>query len=261
LIEPFIPLRLQTWVWSGGYAVFAVLAGVCAWRLIKAAAPAIPEASGAAPQDLPQTTARSKRRNPGAAAAEEAPGVFQVLVWLSLAACGSILLLATTNRMTQNVPPVPFLFVLPLTLYLLTFIIAFDHERWYFRPLFYILLPAAITLAFRTMYQLEIDFEEQVACYSVVLFICCMCCHGELARAKPHPAHLTLFYLMVSAGGAIGGALVALLAPLIFNAYWEYEIGIILSYVLIAILAARNLWRTPAGGAHKAGWPNSKKRG
>ena len=259
LIEPFIPLRLQTWVWSGGYAVFAVLASVCAWRLIKAAAHAPPEASGAASQDLPQPTARSRRRNPVVVAADEAPGVFQVLVWLSLAACGSILLLATTNRMTQNVPPVPFLFVLPLTLYLLTFIIAFDHERWYFRPLFYILLPGAIALAFRTMYQLEMDFEVQVACYSVVLFICCMCCHGELVRAKPYPAHLTLFYLMVSAGGAIGGALVALLAPRIFNAYWEYEIGIILSYMLIAFLAARNLWRTPAGGTHKAGPPGNKK--
>jgi hypothetical protein len=160
-----------------------------------------------------------------------------VLLWLSLAACGSVMLLATTNLLCQEIPSVPFLWVVPLALYLTTFIICFDGERWYHRGVFLVLLAVAVVGA---AYALErgtsLASWKQLAIYSGTLWVCCMVCHGELVRAKPAPRYATLFYLMVSAGGAAGGVLVAIVAPLVLPDYWEYHIALVAT-VVAAFLA------------------------
>ena len=160
-----------------------------------------------------------------------------------------VLLLATTNQMCQDVAVVPFLWILPLSLYLVTFIIAFDHARWYFRP-FWIPL-AAVSIA-ALVYLLNQEFADtemhltiQIAIYSTAMFAGCMVCHGEMVRLKPDPRYLTSFYLAVSLGGALGGVFVGLVAPRIFTGYWELHTGLVAFAVLAGILPVS---RSPATG-------------
>ncbi|MFB3132654.1 MAG: hypothetical protein ACE10K_09065, partial [Rhodothermales bacterium] len=235
VFERFFRLQTQTWWWSGGFVVFAILAGVCTWWL-KKGAPG--KQAKAAPKKTPDDATQ------GADQAEAAPpGLSRIFLWLALAMSGSIMLLATMNRMNQDVPPVPFLFILPLSLYLTTFIIAFDHERWYYRPVFCALLILAIFGVIVVLYAaLDLGLIAQIVLFSLALFACCMSCHGELVRLKPDPKRLTLFYLIVSLGGALGGLFVAVLAPSLFDGYWEYEIGLAASYGLVMFLVGRDLW-------------------
>ena len=143
-----------------------------------------------------------------------------ILFWLGLATCGSALLLATTNQMCREVASVPFLWILPLALYLLTFLIAFDHERWYDRRWFALLIGVMVPASCGVLaFGVEVKLWIHVAMYAVTLFVCCMACHGELARSKPDPRYLTSFYVLVAAGGALGGVFVALAAPRIFTQY------------------------------------------
>jgi spermidine synthase len=138
---------------------------------------------------------------------------------------GSCLLLAITNHLTQNIASIPFLWLAPLALYLITFILCFDHPRWYVRPLFAVLMAAALpAMAWFTE---SLDLHVAAPLYAAGLFVCCMFCHGELYRARPAPAHLTTFYLMISIGGALGALLVAIGAPLLLKGY--FELGIILA--------------------------------
>jgi len=147
-----------------------------------------------------------------------------------------VLLLAVTNHVTQNVAAIPLLWLAPLTLYLLTFIIAFEGRNLYraeiFWPLVLAWLAGMAWLLVDTSFQF--DLWMQLGMYLSGLFVACMFCHGELYRARPAARHLTAFYLTVAGGGAIGGLLVAVVAPLAFNAY--YELG--LALVALALLAA-----------------------
>jgi hypothetical protein len=160
-------------------------------------------------------------------------------LWLSLSACGSALLLATTNQMSMDVAVVPFLWILPLCVYLLTFILTFDHERWYVRPVFIAALPVALINAVRLLYGgVDLDLMDQVVGYLLTLFVCCMCCHGELSRARPAAKHVTFFFLIVSIGGAVGGALVAILAPALLQITYEYHLLLVGCYLLVAFVLA-----------------------
>lgn len=170
-----------------------------------------------------------------------------MVLWLALAACGSLMLLATTNQMCIDVATVPFLWVLPLSLYLLTFIICFDNPQWYDRRVFGLLLlvcgPAACWVLSQDV---NVAISDQVVTYSTVLFACCMTCHGELVRSRPNPQYLTLFFVLVSAGGALGGLLVAIVAPRVFPGYWEYHVGLA-GCCLMTLVAwcADRAWRNP----------------
>jgi hypothetical protein len=168
-------------------------------------------------------------------------------LWLLLSACGSALLLATTNQLCQEISVVPFLWILPLALYLLTFILCFEHERWYNRAWFglplVVLVPATCALISAG---LEIDLRIHILVYSAALFVACMILHGELARSKPHPRYLTLFYFVVAAGGALGGILVAFIAPRLFSGYWEYP----LTLAAACALAALAWWRAGFWGVY-----------
>src|SRR5437667_303497 len=157
-------------------------------------------------------------------------------ILLLLAATGSVLLLAVTNHLTQNVASVPLLWLAPLTLYLLSFILTFEGRGWY-RPewLWWLLLLWLGAMAWLLVdSDFNFDLPVQLGIHLPGLFLGCLFCHGELYRLRPAPRHLTAFYLTVSAGGALGGLLVAVIAPLAFNGYYELGVGL----VVLALLAA-----------------------
>src|SRR5439155_1252319 len=190
LLEPAFDLGQLGWSWSLLCAGFVVLCAALGLRSGGEAAPSRPaEATSALP-----------------------PSITVQLLWLALAGMGSVMLLAVTNHITQNISSVPFLWVLPLALYLVSFVLAFDHPRWYARPPF--IASLVVLLPAMAYFVPSLNLAVAAPLYLAGLFAVCMFCHGELARAKPDPAHLTRFYLMISLGGALGAALVAIVAPL-----------------------------------------------
>jgi SAM-dependent methyltransferase len=218
VVEPFLGNREQVFWWSALFAVFAVLCAGLSWSV-------------SSPRQVEEA-----READG-----PAPGRGDVLLWLALSATGSAILLAITNHVTQNVAAIPLLWLAPLTLYLLTFIVAFEGGHLFGRELYrpevfwsvlLVWLAGMAWLLADTRFQF--DLWLQVGMYLSGLFVACLFCHGELYRARPPARHLTAFYLTISAGGAVGGLLVAVVAPLAFNAY--YEMG--LALVAVAVLAA-----------------------
>ncbi len=160
--------------------------------------------------------------------AHHAPNWKQLLLWAALAADASALLLAVTNHISQDIAAVPLLWIVPLSLYLLSLILCFENGRWYRRSFFLRLL--AVALAGMT-YSLAPEFANagpslQIPLFCIGLFVCCMVCHGELARLKPDPRHLASFYLMIAAGGAFGGIFVGVIAPRIFHDFYELPIAL-----------------------------------
>jgi hypothetical protein len=231
VIEPKISSTHQAIGWSAAYVAVIALYAALALRRPSPSAANLPAAVGDAPAATPR------------------PGWKHQLLWISLAACGSALLLAVTNHITQNVASVPFLWVLPLGLYLFSFVLCFEGQ-WYQPSLFLRLLVVALggmAYALSPAYSgLPLIVLLPLFCFG--LFICCMFCHGELARLKPDPSHLTLFYLMLSLGGALGAAFVALVAPRIFSGFYELQISLGACAVLIHIVHRRD----PASPFHKA---------
>ncbi len=217
-IEPNFPTRVQGLTWSGAYALFAALCAITGWKATKVSATAAVEEKS----DIPAPSAGTR------------------LLWLAFAACASTLLLTVTNFLTQDIAAIPFLWVLPLSAYLLTFIICFESPRWYNRAVFLPLagLGIAAFLWFMTR-GLELDMKIAIVCSNLALFFCCMFCHGELVRRKPDPRHLTSFYMFISLGGAVGGIFVGLIAPNLFNAYYEFDLGL----AACAVLLAWSVWQ------------------
>jgi hypothetical protein len=239
LIEPAVSTRLQGMLWSGGYVAFAAVCAATSWRSAsRPALPAIQQEDAVVTDSTPRPSVR--------------------LLWLGLAAAASVLLLAVTTHLTSDVAAIPFLWILPLSVYLLTFIICFESPRYYFRPVF---LPLMIVgLAFmlsrlaptgvqiwRFTVRPYLPIRTLIAGFSGSLFVCCMVCHGELVRLKPHPRYLTNFYVMVSLGGAFGGLFVGLVAPNLFHAYYEFPLGMALAAALIFLVLQKDLW--PLQGA------------
>jgi spermidine synthase len=217
-VEPWLPTRAQALGWSTAFVVFAIACGVLAWRSRGAAWEAA--ASGAE----------------GVAA----PTLFRYALWAALAATASVLLLAFTSQLSQNVAPIPFIWVLPLALYLLTFILTFDGSGWYRRALY---LPLAAAGLVGVTVLLHADFRHSplwvmLPVYAAMLFVACMVCHGELVRLKPAPRHLTGFYLAISIGGALGGVFVGLVAPRIFLDLYELPIGLAAMAAVVALVLA-----------------------
>jgi spermidine synthase len=237
LVEPFLTLKTQARLWSWGYVAFALGCAYCAFRAARAGdADAL--ASGTA---APATGGASGGDAADAAGPQQRPAPGLVILWLSLAACASALLLATTNQLCKNVAAVPLLWVLPLAIYLLTFTLCFESDRRYSRKWFH---PAFALGMFLVCFVLATgagkNLPAQIAIYSFGLFAACMVCHGELARLKPDPRHLTLFYLVIAAGGVLGGLFVALAAPYLFLGYWEYEISLWLAALLFLVVLVRD---------------------
>ena len=224
IVEPLFRLQVQSWIWSLAYVVFVVLCAACGWQLCRSRINEKKVAVNSEDGTKPQVNVENR------------PATGTALMWLSLSACGSGLLMATTNQMSIDIASVPFLWIVPLSLYLLTFILCFDSERWYYRPLFSALLPLVLINTLRLLYIGEdLEIVDQLLGYSLTLFVCCMCCHGELARLRPVPKQLTLFFLIVSAGGALGGMFVAILAPMIFTGFYEFHSLLIMCYLLVVL--------------------------
>jgi SAM-dependent methyltransferase len=218
LFEPFITTRAQAIGWSMGYALFAVLCGCAAL------------ASRTSVQPAGWAEAESKLK----------PEWRQYLWWLALPGCASLLLLSITTHLSQNVAAIPFLWILPLSLYLLSFILSFGKQRWYVRGIYVRFLSVALG---GMAYTLSPEFENTsvkvlIPLFLAGLFLSCMVCHGELAQLKPHPRFLTTFYLMISLGGTLGGIFVGLIAPYLFRGYFELQIGLGLCGILAATLFA-----------------------
>jgi hypothetical protein len=230
LVEPWFSLRTQARIWTVGFFAFAVVCVYCALRM------------GKINSSLKTTALLLARQEAvNVDSGQATPTLGSHLLWLSLAACASVMFLATTNQICQDVAVVPFLWVLPLSLYLLSFIICFDEPRWYSRAVFHPAFAIAIFLACLLLLGWGVkSIAIQIAAHSFVLFACCMVCHGELARSKPSSRHLTSFYLMVALGGAMGGVLVALVFPHIFQGFWEYQFGLWVSALLLFVVLARD---------------------
>jgi tetratricopeptide (TPR) repeat protein len=229
----------QASLWTWGLIAFAVC---CAWcgALLWKAEPRTPQA---AIGSLRQTELESTGPR---------PAMLDQLLWLCLPACASVLLLATTNKICQDVTVIPLLWVVPLALYLLSFVICFDSPRWYRRLPFAIALVIAIAgVCWALFGGIALSIPQQLLAYSAGLFVCCMVCHGEAYRLRPAPVYLTSFYLMIAAGGALGGIFVTLIAPLIFRDYLELHLGLVLcaALLLVSWLRSRgrreNTWRSP----------------
>lgn len=281
LVERYVELWYQAVLWSAAFALFAVLCGWCALQLRKA-----PESAGATASTGAQPDTMTAPLPP-AAASLKGVSWSDITLWLLLSMAGSVMLLATTNMICQEISVVPFLWIGPLALYLLSFIICFDNERWYVRWLFLPLMGLAITAWWLTLGHealirvimapgwLDVSplagldnwvfrstgswldapsLRTEIAIYLSVLFACVMTCHGELARSKPQPRDLTLFYLTIAAGGALGGVFVALVAPNVFPWFWEYQIGLLASCVAVlwAVIRDRRPATTRAG--HVGRW-------
>lgn len=240
VFEPALDAETQARLWRGGFVVFAVLCAI------------------AANSNAQLGGTRRKRTVAELATLTNAPnvGAFRRFAWIALPAAASLVLLATTNHVCQDVAVIPFLWVVPLALYLLTFIIAFDHPRWYSRRGFAIagcVLSGLIGCMGTIETALEgtgivFGFVAVVALHFALLFVVCLLCHGELVRLRPEASHLTEFYLLMSLGGALGGACVSLVAPAVFHSFLEWPAGLVLSCLGSATLLASLL------GLHRKPW-------
>jgi hypothetical protein len=255
--EVKFPRHTQAAMWSGGLVLFVLFCAYCAFRVWKnAKAPVVtpaPEPTPAPvlapePASMPADFATTSTTTdavppiepsdpvvpPATAVPDGEVSAVDKLLWVSLPAIASVLLLATTNKLSQEVAVIPFLWVIPLSLYLLSFIICFDHARWYHRGVFTALLIIGTAVVCQVIpVGNDAPMRLQIVVYNAVLFIACMVCHGELYRLKPPPRQLTAYFLFISAGGALGGFLVAIVAPWIFKEYRELQLGLwVLSYAL-----------------------------
>lgn len=219
LIEPMLTIQWQGWIWTGGYLLFVAIAGYNAIQSLQT----VQEPITVGRDPLPDDAQKPKKS-------------VQAL-WILLSACASLMVLAVTNQITQEVAVIPFLWVLPLAIYLLSFVLAFSSQRWYQRGLFtLVFLIGTGGVIFVNIYP-STNYIVQIIIYNLLLFAIAMICHGELYALRPKAFLLTRFYLMVSIGGAIGGVIVNLVAPYIFRGYWEFKVGLVFVGLLLAILS------------------------
>ena len=221
-VEPSLGMTWQAFVWGVGFACVAILVSFCSLM------------SFSGPEKKEAEVCGSGSGRVDASLSLNAISWKKCTVWVLLSSCGSIFLLSVTSHFSQNIAVVPFLWVMPLTIYLLSFILAFSKSSFYNRTTFGILM--MVSTIFCAILYVHEDFIQNVvlllAIHLTALFAGCMVCHGELFRLRPPPHHLTLFYLAVSLGGAIGGLFVSLIAPLIFLQFYEYPIALMACWLI-----------------------------
>jgi hypothetical protein len=251
LIEPRYGSRAQALGWSAAYATFALACSSAAWQMSRRPsppAPLPPAAEGScAAMDRPSPTQRERGRGEGAGNAPGGPWT-----WLGLSALGVVILLGATAHISQNVASVPFLWLAPLVLYLLSFVLAFEGRggRGWYRPAWGI--PAALAGATLMALGLSaasgvLDVSLTVPLYCAGVLVTCLFCHGELAARRPGAAGLTRFYLMISLGGALGGIAAGLIAPRVFDSVYEFPAALY-GVCVAALLAA---WTRPTPGGRR----------
>ena len=264
VFEPALTRQTQASVWAWSFGVFVLLCGACAWRLWRTGLDSLlstshvpeehptPNIQRPTPNDYPNhghwkfdvrcwmLDVFRRSMADASVSGNAPPATLNRLLWFLLPLCGSVLLLATTNKLCQDVAVVPFLWVLPLSLYLITFILCFDSPRWYFRKSYNLLLIPMLALLCLALFLAQaMPLPGQIAIYTGGLFVACMVCHGETCRLRPPPRFLTSFYLLIAAGGAAGGILVAVVAPLLFRSYAEMNWGVWLLAALVLLISIR----------------------
>jgi hypothetical protein len=219
VIEPFMPLDWQIKLWSSIYCVFVLLVGWIFFITVKQ--------NNIVRVCIPEQVVKQKM------------GPFRLVLWFMLSALGVILLVSTTNALTQNIPPVPFLWLAPLSIYLLTYVMAFSNFAIYVRnfwlPFFMLLSFVALLIYFIGG---QFDIITQLLIYLLILLCGCMICHGELNSLKPQQGNTTLFYLVLSAGGVGGSFLVSFVAKTLFDEFLEFPLAIL----GVLLLASVSLW-------------------
>ncbi|MBZ5505215.1 MAG: fused MFS/spermidine synthase [Acidobacteriia bacterium] len=227
VVEPYFSLRVQTVAWSMGFLVFVVVCGAISLSGTGKDQPV---------QDNPATPATPETPEP--APADRA-------LWLLAAACGSLLLSAVTSHLSLNIAAIPLLWIIPLTIYLLTFVIAFGGEKFYPRWLVVRLLPVALGSVGYLIANPDEDVAIKIAVplFCATLFIACLFCHGELYRRRPSPRYTTQYYLLIAAGGALGSMFVGIWAPLIFRGSYELAWSLVYTAALAAVL----MWKDHFG--------------
>ncbi len=219
VIEPVLSVSQQSTVWSGLFCVFAVVQTIVALGLFRVSS-RDRAWSKSANEAMPSMVTWSDR-----------------LVWLLLPALASTMLLVVTNHVCQDVAVIPFLWVLPLSLYLISFIVCFDSPQWYHPKVI-----AAVTLLSvgaiqaKSLLPGSIQLVVEASCYMLMLLGICLLCHGEVARLKPESRYLTQFYAMISAGGALGGIVIAVVCPLVLSTFAEVPFFVSLTASLAFLL-------------------------
>lgn len=255
IVEPRFTLSTTATIWSFAFAATTVAVLCCAWSA----------------RLEPLVTSTSGARDAGGGLAPTGGSnrfVFgRVALWTLLPGCAVVLLMGATNSVCLDTASVPFLWIMPLAVYLFTFILCFSSERVY-HPFPYILivfvaivptvgLSAIERLGLPQLGSFTHSVYVQVPAYCALVFGGCMVMHGELYRLRPDPRSLTTFYLCVSGGGALGGLAVGLLAPVVLDGYHELRIGLALAgvlYLAATALAANGTWR---GGGRGWRWPTA----
>ena len=243
LIERWLPLADQAMIWTFGFFLFTVFCCFSGWQTLKYSAWI--DGGGETPLN-----SRLSVSDQGLAA----PGMVRIISWTVLAMTASVVLLATTNLLCQEVASFPFLWILPLVLYLASFIICFDRPALYRRSVFTPLLILGTVVSI-VLVHLDVlaGLGLQVAGLATVCFAASMTCHGELERIKPTSKYLTSFYLWISVGGALGGVFVCLLAPNWFDGFYEFHIGLVISLIVALTAILLPSFRSQPAGAKQTG--------
>jgi hypothetical protein len=268
LVEPWFDTVVQSWAWSVGYCAFVLACGWVTWRATAVNAADDVMTTNAADRAeapllaVPDADAPAATEPTGAPA--RPPSFGHYAAWTVLAMIPSAFLLAVTTHMTQNVASIPFLWIVPLSLYLFSFMLVFEGRGgrgWYVGPVARVLwlLPTlgtavAMTWALSAANGV-LHIHYALPLFASGLLLACVICHGELAAARPAPQYLTRFYLCMSFGGALGGMGVGLVAPQVFDAYWELP-GLMIAVALVGLVAGwrvgprwRRAWSLPAVAA------------
>jgi hypothetical protein len=250
IFEPLFGLGFQGVGWSVAFGVFAALCAASGWSASASQRPLPPGEGRGEGESL---TAPS---HPALSQGERVLGhsgstKLDVFHWLALPACASAMLLAATNYLCQDVASLPLLWVAPLAVYLVTFIIAFDADRWYVRWFWMAALAAASFGAIWSWSEgAVLAIRWQVAVHLALVLTVGMVCHGEVARLRPAPSRLTAFYLCLSVGGVLGGLFVAVVAPLVFSNYDELPLSMFAAWVLAMTVLASD----PHSALYRGRW-------
>ena len=237
VVEPMMPLRIQMWVWTVAYVVYAATSAYIAWVAGRSSSPSD------ADEPVEEQVADGAR-----------PSAVQVAMWVGLAACAVVLFMGVTNQLCLNVARVPFLWIVPLAVYLVTFMLTFGGSSWYRRGPFMVLCVLALLTMSLTVtgefLSTRVPLFTQLAVSCVALFVVCMTCHGELYGQRPQERYLTLFYLSISFGGLLGGVTVGLIAPQVMDPYQELRVGLLAAAILLGVC----YYRGRVGGRQRWAW-------
>jgi len=243
VLERLLPLSRQAWLWSILFGAFVVS---CIGVAVGVAG------AGSAQLRPPEESSKTNDPLPGGRGFAE-PRIGNVLLWIALSACASAMLLATTNQLCLTVTSIPFLWVLPLALYLASFVVTFTGRGYPRRSMLGAFVSAVAILAFLTPNHFAVprlgswtmEFGTQITIYSLALLVICTVCHGELYLRRPAPRRLTAFYLAVAGGGVLGGLFVSILAPLLFEMYLEFHVALVVTCLVVTLACTPNVrrWR------------------